>query len=238
MSMDFSEFRRLMGADPWNQDSETLSARNSAPEFEQAATDAETFERKLQAAVNVAVPVDLLTGIQAISRQPARQRNWMPFAMAASLLIAIGAVGVVWKQSQHQTVIETYLANHYGQDGAELLAKATDVVPAQQIRAIMTSLNASAGSQLADNMRYIKFCPTPEGRGAHMVVSTDLGPVTIIFMPEMQVTDGALLEFDQMRAYLVNLDHGSAAIIGTLSQPIESLQAVVRSSLRTGLIGT
>jgi hypothetical protein len=47
MSMNFSEFKKLIGADPWSQDPEVLRARNSAPEFEQAAGDAEAFERKL-----------------------------------------------------------------------------------------------------------------------------------------------------------------------------------------------
>ena len=47
MSMNFSEFKKLIGADPWNRDPETMRARNSAPEFETAARDAEAFEGKL-----------------------------------------------------------------------------------------------------------------------------------------------------------------------------------------------
>ncbi len=47
MSMNFSEFKKLIGADPLNRDSETLRARNSAPEFEAAAAEAGAFEEKL-----------------------------------------------------------------------------------------------------------------------------------------------------------------------------------------------
>jgi len=95
MSMNFSEFKKLLGADPWNRDSETLRARNSAPEFEQAAADAEAFENKLQSALLVQPSPDLLEGIKTISQEPARQRVWMPLALAASVLIAFGAVGIV-----------------------------------------------------------------------------------------------------------------------------------------------
>ncbi len=42
--------------------------------------------------------------------------------------------------------------------------------------------------------------------------------------------------FDQMQALLVNLEHGSAAIIGEQSQNIENMVLVVRNSLKTGLV--
>jgi len=242
MSMNFSEFKKLIGADPWNRDTETLRARNSAPEFEAAAEEAEAFEEKLQSALHIQPPADLLEGIKGISRnvesiQPAKQRRWMPLAMAASLLIAVGAVGMVWKQSRQWDNVEAYLADHYSIDGDALVAQATDIVSEQDIARIMASLNASADQQLSGHIKFIKFCPTPEGRGAHMVVSTDQGPMTIIFMPKTQVTDGEMVKFDQMHAFLVNLEHGSAAIIGKQSQAVETMEAVIRESLKTGLVG-
>ena len=237
MSMNFSEFKRLIAADPLNRDPETLRARNSAPEFEAAAVEAEAFEEKLQSALNLQAPSGLLNDIKDITRQPARSRNWMPLALAASVLIAIGAVGMAWKQSHQWDSVEEYLADHYSHDGAGLVARATDVVDEQDIIKIMASLDASVGQQLAGNIKFIKFCPTPEGRGAHMVVQTEQGPMTIIFMPKTHVTDGEIISFDQMQALMVSLEHGSAAIIGKQSQSIESLEAVIRSSFRTGLVG-
>ena len=241
MSMNFSEFKRLIGADPWNQDPETLRARNSAPEFEQAASDAEAFEHKLQSALHVQAPADLLKDIKNITHQPTKRRNWMPLALAASLVIAVGAVGMVWKQSQQWDSVEAYLADHYSHDGDAMLAHTSDAASEQDIATmtsrIMASLNASAGQQLTGRIKFIKYCPTPEGRGAHMVVSTDQGPMTIIFMPESQVTDGEVVEFDQMHAYMIDLEHGSAAIIGRRSQPVKSLETLVRNSLKTGTMG-
>jgi len=237
MSMNFSEFKRLIGADPWNQDPETLRARNSAPEFEQAASDAEAFEYKLQSALRVQPPANLLADIRNISHQPALRRNWMPLALAASLVIAVGAISMVWKQSHQWDSVEAYLADHYSHDGAVLLGRTGEPVPEQDINRIMASLNAYAGQELTGQVKFIKFCPTPRGRGVHMVVSTDQGDMTIVFMPETQVTDGEMVEFDQMHAYLVALEHGSAAIIGRRSQTVKSLEVLVRSSLKTGLVG-
>ena len=240
--MNFSEFKKQMGADPWNQDPEALRARNSAPEFEQAAKDAEAFERKLQTALNVQAPTDLLKDIKTISQQPAQRRNWMPLALAASLVIAVGAITMVWKQSHQWDSVEAYLVDHYSHDGTAVLGHHTDKISEQEITEmtgrIMASLNASAGQQLTGQIKFIKFCPTPEGRGAHMVINSEQGPITIIFMPGTKVTDGEMVEFDKMHAYMVELEHGSAAIIGRQSQPVKSIEALVRSSFKTGLVDT
>jgi hypothetical protein len=235
--MNFSEFKKLIGADPLNKDADTLRARNSAPEFEAAAQEAELFEEKLQSALQVEPPADLLADIKKISRQPVKRKSRVPMALAASLLITIGTIGLIWKQSNQWESVEAYLIDHYSHDGNTQIARATEFVADEDIAKIMARLDAAADTQLSSRIRLIKHCPTPDGRGAHIVVATEQGPMTLIFMPETQVTDGEMVEFEQMHAFLVSLDHGSVAIIGEQSQSVEGLAAMVRKSLRTGLVG-
>ena len=234
--MNFSEFKKLMGADPLNRDPETLRARQSSPEFEAAAAEAEVFETKLQSALHMRVPPDLLEQIKGISGEPVRKRNWIPLALAASFLIVVGAAGIVWKQTHQWDSVESYVADHYSHDGSKAVGMAEVNLPAKDVAGILNRLDARADQQLSGLIRFIKFCPTPNGRGAHMVVSTDQGLMTIIYMPKTQVVDGEMVDFDQMHALLVNLDHGSAAIIGTQSQTVENMVATVRGSLKTGLV--
>ena len=236
MSMNFSEFKKLIGADPGNRDPETLRARHSSPEFEAAAVEADVFEAKLQTALHIQPPADLLDQLKEISQQPVRQRNWVPLALAASLLVFVGAAGLVWKQSRTWDSVESYVADHYSHDGSDMTANATDYLSDQDISKILAKLDARADQELAGRIKLIKFCPTPDGRGAHMVVSTDQGPVTVFYMPKTQVTDGEMVEFDQMHALLVSLEHGSAAIIGEQSQNLENLVSTLRVSLKTGLV--
>ena len=236
MSMNFSEFKKLMGADPRNRDPETLRARHSAPEFEAVAADAEAFEEKLQGALHIQPPADLLSQIKSIGQLPVRQRNWIPLALAASLLVFVGAAGLVWKQSHQWETVEAYVVDHYSHDGSKVIAKADERLSDQEITKILAKLDAVAGEQLVGRIQFIKFCPTPDGRGAHMVVSTEQGPMTIILMPNTRVTDGEMVRFDQMQARLVSLEHGSVAIIGELSQNVESLVGMVRDSLKTGFV--
>jgi len=225
-----------MGADPFNRDAETERARHSSPEFEAVAAEAEAFEEKLQAALLFDPPADLLDQVKSIKERPVRQRNWVPFALAASLLIFVGAAGVVWKQSHQWESVEAYVMDHYTYDGNALLAKAGENPSRQNISKLLARFDAQADEQLSSVITFIKYCPTPDGRGAHMVVSTDQGPMTIIYMPETQATDGEVLRFDQVQASLVNLEHGSAAIIGKQTQSLENVVVMVRNSLKTGLV--
>ena len=67
MSMDFSEFRLRLGAEPRRQDDEVRAARDASAEFEAEASAAELFEDRLEQAFNVQVPDGLLESLADIS---------------------------------------------------------------------------------------------------------------------------------------------------------------------------
>ena len=230
MSMNFSEFKKLIGAEPLSKDPEILRARQSNPEFEQAAADAEVFEHKLDKALELAVPGDaFLEEIISISKRDAAGPRW--YAIAASVLILVGVSGVSWWQLQQPSTIEEYVSKHFGHDGQKVLGLASADFDAAIIGEIMSKLDLKAEDQLADRIRFVKFCPTMEGRGAHMVVQTDDGPVTVIYMPGTAVKDRHIIEFGEMQAYLVAMEAGSAAIIGRQDQAVSSIDSLVRESL-------
>ena len=83
MSMDFSEFKRRLGAEPRSEDPDLAAARDASPEHRAFAGDAERFETLLEDAVSVAVPDDLVDTIRAIPRQARARRAPWPVALAA-----------------------------------------------------------------------------------------------------------------------------------------------------------
>ena len=233
MSMNFSEFKRLLGAEPRNGDPEFQRARHSTPEFEEAAADAERFETKLERATSIPAPAGLLEDIMAITGQPsepAKTRGWWPMALAASVLIAVGAAGLSWNMNRGWDSVEDYLVYHYRHDG-EIVMSGADGSTADDVQAILSGLDVQAGPALADIVGVIKYCPTPDGKGVHMILNTETGPVTVIYMPHTKVTDGEMLAFDNVEAILVELQSGSAAIIGPDEQLISSLSGLVQDSL-------
>ena len=232
MSMDFSEFLRKLGAEPRSKDPEFLRARHSAPEFNQAAQAAEDFECQLDRAISLPAPEELLGQLQEISREnpPAPMLRWRPMAIAAGLLIAVGAAGFTWNMSRGWESVDQYLVEHYQHDGDKLLAR-SGTGEAENIQAIFSSFDVKVRPELAQIISVIKYCPTPDGKGVHMVLNTEEGPVTLIYMPKTAVEDHGTLEFDSMSALLVGLDKGSAALIGTRSQSISRLYTFVHDSI-------
>lgn len=232
MSMDFSEFKRRFGAEPLGGDPELRHARDSSPEFEEFAQEAEQLEARLTEAFTLPVPDDLLGELQAIPQQSGRRasRGWQRMALAASLLLAVGAAGITWNQNRGWDSVEDYLADHYQHDGPALLAGTAGEAP-ELAQSILGEFDVRATPELAQIINVIKFCPTPDGKGVHMVLNTQNGPVTVFYMPATSVQDGQTLAFDDMEAVLVELESGSAAIIGPKGQDISQSYAIVRNAI-------
>lgn len=230
MSMDFSEYRRRLGAEPRSDDPALHAARAQSPEFEAAAREASQFEARLERALQLDAPQGLLDELSAASRQPASTRRWIPAALAASLLVAVGAGGMAWKMNRSWESVEAYVVDHYRHDGPQVVAMA-EAVEAEVVQNFLAAFEVSAGPPLADIVGVIKYCPTPGGKGVHMVLNTRNGPVTVIYMPGTTVTDHETLSFDGVEALLVELQNGSAAIIGNGQQQLEDFYAVVHDSI-------
>lgn len=233
--MDYSEFKRLLGADPASRDPDFLAARSASPDFEQAAREAEKFERKLHQALLIAPPEGLLDDILAVtdeegSKRGASPRRWAPLALAASLLMAVGAAGVVWNLNRGTESVEDYLVAHYAMDGAQLEAKALGH-SATNVEEILAEMNYEALPEFAGLVGFIKYCPTPDGKGVHMVLNTERGPVTVILMPATAVEDRESYLENGMQARIVSLSRGSIAVMGADTAAVDQLAATVRESV-------
>jgi len=239
--MEFSEFRRLLGAEPDSRDPSFLLARESSPEFRAAAAEADRFEQQLLRALALELPADLAERLSAIPRatpgaeehRPSRAGGWR-FAMAAAVLVAIGAAGLTWRMNAGWDSVQDYVADHFRHDGPALLAQAAGGPHAADVGAVLAEFGMQASPPLARIVSVVKTCPTPDGKGVHMVLDTERGLVTVIYMPATAVTDGEHVRFDDRDAVLVTLLSGSAIIIGSQSQQLAGLHSLIRGSIVPG----
>jgi len=128
--MNFSEFKKRLGAEPRGSDPEMLEARRSSPEFEQAAAEAEAFERKLEDALKVGVDEEaLLVSLAEIPVRPDSSRpawkspHWM--ALAASVVVVVGIASIVLHQARQPTTVAEYVESHFNHDGYRFLVLLT-----------------------------------------------------------------------------------------------------------------
>lgn len=238
MSMDFSEFKRLLGADPRSRDPAVLRARDASPEFREAAAEAERFEDSLERALRLPEPPELLDGLRALA-QPKKsatgRETWWPMALAAGLLLAITAVGFNWWSGHHWDSVEEYVIEHYYHDGLKLLAVTGSADSAKlqaDVQDMFASFDVQAAPPLADVISVIKHCVTPDGKGIHMVLETGGGLITVIYMPGTRVEDRETFAFDDQQVLLVQLAHGSAAIVGSGRQNVADYYALVHDSIQ------
>lgn len=224
--MDLNEFRRRLGADPGCRDADLRAARRSGPEFEAAAAAAERFEAQLRDATGLSVPDGLVDELARL--RPARQHRRRPLALAASLLLTVGAAIVAWQWRPGWDSVEDYVVDHYRHDGPRLLARfEAGVRP--PLDELLAEFRLAVAPEMADIIGVVKVCPTPAGRGLHMVLETPRGPLTVIYMPQTAVDDGATLAFDGLEAMLVDLPSGSAVIVG---HRVGDYYAMVHDSLQ------
>jgi hypothetical protein len=78
---------------------------------------------------------------------------------------------------------------------------------------------------------FIKYCPTPDGKGVHMVLNTEHGPVTVILMPATSVDERESRLSNGMQARLVSLSRGSVAVMGADAATVEALALWARESI-------
>jgi hypothetical protein len=234
--MNFSDFKRLLGSDPLSRDADFLAARDSSPDFTRAAEEAEAFERQLARAMEVEIPSSLTDEIKAITTDPTlkvagnRRAGWRPMAMAASVLVAVGVAGLVWNMNRGWDSVEEYVTEHFDHDGGKVLAMA-ESGRAYDLQAVLTGLGFEMTSEMAETVTYVKLCPTPAGKGLHLVLNTGQGPVSVLFMPETQISEGQDLFFNGMHARLLAMNGGSAAVIGSEEQQLGSIYAKVYAAL-------
>ena len=232
--MNFSEFKRLLGAEPNSQDPGFLAARKSGAEFVEAARDADEFEQTLKLALQVQAPATLLADFHERRVLTATTRRFagFPMALAASLFLMLAASMIyVWQNNQH-TDLNAYVLNHWQFEGERVSREAVRLVAPQQVQKIMASVNASASDTLALQVYLIKNCPTPDGQGAHLVVMTDAGPVTIFYLPETGLDADYGFDLPGMFAYMVALEQGSAAVVGPSAESAHAVAAQLHTGIR------
>ncbi|HET6565727.1 MAG TPA: DUF3379 family protein [Xanthomonadales bacterium] len=239
--MNFSEFKRWLNSDPASQDPEYQAARRSTPEFMEAAAASDEFERKLQRATYIAAPAGLVDNLKALAASSPKahhlSRPRWHYALAASLLLAVSALFVHQQLAPRFDSVEDYVVYHYEHDGYHFLDLAGDpenpAPDAGELSRMLASVDLQMRPQLSEQVVLVKFCPTPEGEGIHLVMNTDQGLVTVIIMPGQEVQDGELFAFDGLEASLVSLPGrtAAAAIIGHPEQLNPSLNLALQDAV-------
>lgn len=229
------ELRRRLMTDPAGEQTtaDAEAARAEGDVLAGVVEECESFERLLGDAMKVAPPDDLHQRLARVPFRAGRTGRSGPaptvwLALAASLVLAL-AVSIFTLDDpalRTDARLAEHLAWHWDHDGPSVLAAALEA-PARpdQVQTLLGAFGVQLAPELLSDVRLSKVCPTPDGAGAHLVLATGDGPITMYYMPRTSVPDSGETHAlaDGMQAWVFNVEHGSIALVAEADRDLPEL---------------
>ncbi len=235
--MDDLEFRKRALANPHDSDEDFVAATSSTPERMRLVQDIQALDKRIVEMVSaVTVPADLATRLK--SRQPRVSRPvksvWSSYyAMAASLVIAVGVILSIGLQSANPSAADLQLhddALRHVYREEPRYERAVNDLSWQQINAVI----AEAGVHLRDNERiktmHIKFangCRLASGNGAHIVLEGTKGSVSVLIVHSSPVKTRFDVNDPRFAGKIIPFGEGNLIIVGEKEEPLETYEALL-----------
>ena len=159
---------------------------------------------------------------------PRRTTTWRPWALAASVLLAMVAVLSVWLLHPTDTLARDVVA-HVQEEPESWLAR--QHVDAQSIDEALRG----AGVRLditSDRISYAQSCWFRDHYVPHLVVQTAHGPVTVLILRNQQVSGRRTFRESGMSGVIVPAPQGSIAVLAQGSANVDTLATQMQQDVR------
>lgn len=173
--MEHAEFRRLFGANPRRTEPELLAHRAGCADCAKYAADLERVDQMLAVALDVPAPDDYPKPWQEPRRSALR---W--YALAASLLAAIGIATALWLDARRDVLFTELIKHANGERNVMVVSDKR--VGGDKLRDTL----AKAGARLQGELP-VSTARTCKVRGVvapHLFVQTPEGPVQLLLLSE------------------------------------------------------
>ena len=226
--IDCAHYRRTVLADPRAESAELaehLAHCQECPAYRERLL---RFEGRLARALRVDAQVSRTRA--QVPRLRVRRNGWL--AMAASLVVAL-LVGTLWLGAPHASLAADVVAHMAGEP--EAWARTDVAVPSQDLTPVL----AEAHMRLRPDAGMVSYAQSCLFRGhhvPHLVVQTDMGPVTVMVLVHENVAAARMFDEGGYRGTIVPVPgHGSIAVLvkgeqGDSAQ-VESIAARVKDAI-------
>lgn len=222
--MNCLEFRRHCLADPASQEAEFVTHRRNCPRCSEFTAGVTQLDRKITEALQVDVPDNLGSRIvlrQSLYRDQQHQKRRRMYALAASLIVAVGLTAALVLTHRGPSLDQRVLA-HIELE-RELLSTRGEVTHAK----LVSVLNSAGAELMGDlgNVQHASLCPLSQHGGAHLVVDGRKGPVIVLLLPKEFVAAPTAIQIEEMAGLVLPTGNGSMALV---SEHGESLQEIAQ----------
>ena len=202
----------------------------STPELERhiaGCAECARFRTEMQA-----LDGDIRRALQTPPELPARARRsvpplWRPWALAASVLLAMSVAGV-WLLRPSDTLASELVSHVHAEPGSWATHEQIDGAGiTQALRAAGVGFDVTA-----DKITYAHSCWFRGHYVPHLVLQTDKGPVTVILLRHERVRAPQSFREGGLSGVIVPAEDGSIALLAQRDGGLEQLAQQMRQDVR------
>ena len=226
--MNYFEFRQQLLRDSFTKDEEFHRLRREDLRCARAYTEAMEFEKTLKRALWVKTPDTLKDSI--VLRQATQHSNHRlirNYAMAATIFLTFIIMSATWYMKQPGP-IERFVIEALMMEPEIYMSE--EALPKEEVDKLFALLNVKIEGDLGQ-IHFMKTCPTPGGTGARIVLMTDNGPVTLLYMPNADLNKRIDFELEKYKGSIIAMESAAVAIIGDDKQQLSYVEAIVHNSI-------
>ena len=221
--MNCLQFRRAVLSDPRRPGDQAAAHVGQCAACAGFLAHALESEDEIAAALRIEPPGGLAERL--LGRAKRTQRPWRRLALAASLLVAAALGYLLGAPRTDPLALAAIDFVVFDEAHAIAVAKPPDM---QALVDVSRKMQVSLSKQLGE-LRHICVYPFAGAGAHHLLVSTPLGKVTLLLMPERGLAAGAAANARGLRAAIVPAGAGSVAIIGESARSIERVETLLLS---------
>lgn len=223
--MNCLEFRRTLATEPARADAALERHERSCASCAEFALEMRALDRRIEQALRVPVP-ERAGRIRALGFGGQIQRPW---ALAASVLVAVVAASLVWLAYPRATLADDVVthARHEPQSWAETAAEIPRSALAYTLRD-----SGFAGDAGLGRVSYARSCWFRGHFVPHLVVQDESGPVMVLVLTEEKVSARTAFAEEGFSGELLPARRGSIAVLAPAGTRVDAVAARVLEALR------
>lgn len=226
------EVRRILGAEPQRRDPAVVEHCRTCTGCSAFMKEMLDLDVRLKHALDVDVPEELEANIVfSTAFRPAPKFNYRWLAAAAVLLLVVGLGFGTWRMSlpKNDMLLAEAMVEHVIQQ-SPALASTTPVAQAS-VNAVLERV----GAKMQGGMGPITYADTfsMHGRmGAHLVMMTPHGAVSLLLMPHVHVKGRMQMDSQGYHCMIDPMGRGSIAIVASTSMSMDGMEQHILSMLQ------
>ncbi len=219
--MNCLEFRRILTSDPAHDGADCAAHRAECESCDRYAAELADFDNLIRRAMAVPVPEKLGGEAVEVARKAPQPRF---LALAASLVLAVGAGFAAWQFSGGDVLSDELVAHIYHEPDL-LLLTADTVESVETVGTVLQRANVSLRRDIGA-VAHAGLCYFRGNLVAHLVVAGKDGPITVMLLPDEHVDKPTRISEDDFEGTIVPLERGGAiAVIGTQGEDTEPVES-------------